>query len=104
MRIKKLIALMSLGLFATPACADVNMEVVPTAWRLNNAIGNSQIQVYYTSSSCGSGLMTLAGTSDEANRFWATVISAKIAGKAIGVFYNPSAAGCPISSFYLKEQ
>ena len=104
MLIKKVMALMAVSVFATPVCADVNMEVVPTGWRLQNAIGDSQIIVYYTGSSCGSGLMTLAGTSDEANRFWATVISAKIAGKAIGVFYNPSAAGCPISSFYLKEQ
>ena len=102
MKIALCAAMLLLPTLSSPAFADTLIETSPNAWRLQDYVGG-QMNVYYTGSPCTYGLLVMAGTSDENNRFWSMIMSAKIAGKFVGVYYNPT-DGCTVTSFYLKEQ
>jgi hypothetical protein len=84
------------------AQADINLESIPTSWRLQDYLSGGLI-AYFTGSSCPQQSLTLPPSTptDSVNRFWSAVMYAKSASKTIGVFYNPST--CYITSFYLKE-
>ena len=90
-------------LFSTlPAFADSNIEAYPTAWRLQDYEDNT-ISIFFTGSPCTNGRLILPASvsADSKNRFWSTILSAKMANKIVGIFYNPTT--CEITSFYLKE-
>ena len=80
------------------------IEAIPKAWRLQNYVGGPVI-VYYTGSPCQSGQisMPISATSDEQNRFYSLIMSAKISGQEVGVYYAYDGASCIVTSFYLKE-
>jgi len=91
-----------LSTLSSAASADTLIEAVPTAWRLQDYAGG-QMNIYYAGTPCTYGLLVMAGTSDKNNRFWSMIMSAKIAGKMVGIYYNPTNS-CTVTSFYLKEQ
>lgn len=101
MRGFKYVASALIATLSTPVLADSLVEAVPTAWRLQNYTGG-QVTAWYTGSTCPQGQVAMAGTADENNRFWSTIMSGKLTGKIVGVFYNPST--CIVTSFYLREQ
>ncbi len=80
---------------------QVNLQEVPTNWRLQNYVGGA-MWVYYTSapSPCPDGGLQLppSATSDELNRFWSLVLTAKTTGAQVGIYYD--SVTCLISSFY----
>ncbi|OGA24699.1 MAG: hypothetical protein A3I02_01990 [Betaproteobacteria bacterium RIFCSPLOWO2_02_FULL_67_26] len=89
--------------FLPQAHAEVaSMNVVPTAWRLENYPGDG-VAVYFTSSPCPSGQLSFPSTATVAdkNRFWALVTVAKLTQRAIFVyyFYDQAAFTCQIVSF-----
>ena len=97
-----LLMAVSAALTATAAQADL-IEAVPTGWRLQD-YGPSGIGVYFTGSPCVSGVMAFpSGTGFSPDRFWATVMTAKVTGRMIGVYYHVDNGSCVIDNFYLKE-
>ncbi|MCP3661923.1 MAG: hypothetical protein GY696_05400 [Gammaproteobacteria bacterium] len=87
--------------------ANVSVTATPTAWRLQNYVGD-KVVAYYTGSTCDHGQLTFGsnGTNDDKNRFWSVIMSAKIARKPVIVYYDNSAAPaqCLITSFMLVEE
>jgi len=77
----------------------IAMEVVPTAWKLENYVGNNVV-VWYSGTTCNNGLLqfTDQATIDDKNRFWATIMSAKVSGKKVFVRYD-NTNSCKINSF-----
>jgi hypothetical protein len=88
-----------------PARADTMIEAVPTAWRLQDYLDGAVI-TWYTGSSCFQGQLILPATvsADSRNRYWAIITTAKVAGKAVGVYFVNNSGTCTITNFYLKEQ
>ena len=84
------------------AFADTLVEV-PTAWRLEVFTSSHTVAVFFTSASnCTTGKMTLGNASaDDENKFYALVLSAKMAKKPIGLFYTASNGACVIETFYI---
>jgi len=82
--------------WASPAI----LEEIPSKWLLQDYLG--QVATWFTSSSCSNGLLMMpaSASADANNRFWSTVLSAKLSGKIMGVHYDN--ATCFISDFYLK--
>ena len=85
--------------------ATVIIDAVPATWRMENYPGNNVV-AWFTGSSCTNGQLTFGTnwTTDDKDRFWALVMAAKVSGKTIGVAYDNATTGCPIISFYFKEQ
>lgn len=85
------------------ASQAANLEVVPTAWRLQDYTDGA-ITIWYTGSTCTQGQLILPNTvnNDSKDRLWSLILTAKAASKSVGVFYHyePS-VGCLIDSFYL---
>ncbi len=108
MRILK--AALATGIFLTgftgtsQAFADEGLlEAVPTAWRLQD-YGDGAVVMYYTGAAqCNQGELILPASApaDSKNRLWTLILSAKVTGKVVGVYYNPTT--CTVNSFYLKE-
>lgn len=84
--------------------ADVNIEQVPTSWRLQQ-YGPNSAAAYYTSSSCTSGQITVptSYSAEDISRFWATVLTARALGLVVGIYYDNTTPACFITSYYLKE-
>ncbi len=105
--LKKLITLLAVmaAMCSTMARADSEMFVVPANWRLQNYIGGSGLVAWYTGSTCTNGLLSFSSsaTSDDRNRFFSAVLSAKLSGKAVGVFYETVSGSCQITSFYMQQ-
>lgn len=99
-RIWGIVAAALLGV-ATPAYADALIEAVPTNWRLQNYV-NSGVTAYFTGSSCISGGLSFgpSATSDDKNRFWSLIMTAKALGKTVGIYYETTSGLCQITSFY----
>lgn len=73
----------------------------PTAWRLEN-YDSGQIVLWFTTSKCtvNSQVVVPASLSQaDKSRFWATVMTAKLTGKKIFVYYDDQATDCRIVSF-----
>jgi hypothetical protein len=82
----------SLGLVdVSVARADTNLEIIPTAWRMQDYLSGGAV-IYYTGSSCAQEELILPTTTpvDSVNRFWSTVLLAKTTNKIMGAFYNPT--------------
>jgi hypothetical protein len=88
--------------FGHAAHADVNMYGSPATWRLEDYTSGSDVVAWFTGSNCTNGKISFpAGTTQqEKNRFYAMVLTAKLNGKNVGVYYDNTSATCPISSFY----
>jgi hypothetical protein len=95
------IAVVFLLLAGAPAYADNQIEAVPTGWRLQNYVSNV-VNIYFTGSACTSGALSLPAnaTSDDKNRLWSTILTAKATGRAVGIFYETVSGNCNITSFY----
>jgi hypothetical protein len=93
-------ACLSLGLTA-PAFADVIIEAIPTGWRLQNYTGSPGLVTWFTNSSCTNGMLTFpASTTEEVrNRYYSLVLSSKLAGKPVGIYYETTSGSCMIASF-----
>ncbi len=91
-------------LSAQPSFADTEIVAIPTAWRLQNYIGNQGLTAWFTGSTCTNGLLSFSATStlDDRNRFFSLVLSAKISSKTISVFYETTSGYCQITSFYIQ--
>lgn len=89
---------------AHPAEAGI-IEEVPTNWRLQNYIGNHEIAVWYSSAAgCTSGKLGFSGaTTEELNRFWSTVLTAKITGRPVGITFSGSGGSCIINDFWIQN-
>ena len=102
---------------ATPATAttgEVYLDpVVPTAWRLQTYTSASAdtIAVFFTPSPCIYGQLTIPSTvPSEKNRFWNTILAAKLAKKRMFVSYYRTddnagvAVSCVITSYAILEE
>ncbi|WP_145727903.1 hypothetical protein [Nitrospirillum viridazoti] len=102
---KKIVGLLAVSFLFFPAAsyaASGFVEEVPTKWRLQDYIPH--VVVWFTSASqCPNGQLNLPSTAsaDLIERFWSTVMTAKVTGKKIGVTYDSSS--CTITDYYLKE-
>lgn len=92
-------------LFNSPALAESHILAVPNNWLLQNYMNASGVVSWFTGSSCNNGLITLppSATDDDRNRFFSLILSAKISGKAVGVYYETVSGSCQISSFYIQH-
>ena len=95
---------LGLGTLPTDAWADINIEQVPTAWRLQQYGPNSAV-AYYTASTCAGGQLSVPTnySADDISRFWATVMTARALGQVIGIYYDNSTPACYITSYYLRQ-
>ena len=82
------------------SAAQVYLIENPSHWRLQDYIPGGGVAVYYSSSTCASGALILPSTvsTDEQNRWWSLVLTAKTAGTLVGVYYDN--VTCVISSFF----
>lgn len=95
---------MSAGLLASGAeAAEASFVAVPTAWRLEDYTSGI-VAAYFTPSQCAQGQIVLpASMSNEVkNRFWSLVMTAKVARKPIGVFYDTTT--CAVTHFFMAEE
>lgn len=101
---KKLIA-GNLILWVSSASMAESMYAVPTAWRLENYIGDGVV-AWYTGSTCTNGKLGFGdGASlDDKNRFWSVVMAGKTSGKRVFVYYNEESSNCDIVSFGLDKE
>lgn len=86
--------------FATP----VEIDVVPTGWKMENYVGGSPaVVVWYTTATCSNATTGQAlifpsnATTEDQNRFWATVTTAKATQQMMFVRYDD--VSCQILSF-----
>jgi hypothetical protein len=88
--------------FATPSYADVNLEAVPTGWRLQNYVDPQDVVTWFTGSPCTNGQLSFPSTTSAEikNRYYSLILSAKISGKTVGIFYQYTGGTCMITSFY----
>lgn len=106
--LKRMARIARAGLFATfaaasyPALADSSFEVVPTAVRMEDYL-NGALDLWYTPGTCTSGHVYLPASApaDSKNRLWSLILTAKAAGKVVGIFYDPTS--CIITHFYSRE-
>ena len=81
------------------------IEAVPIGRLLQDYMdGNASLYFTRLPSPRGYGNRMLVGRSthrDSVNRLWSVIMTAKVSGKMVGTFYNPTT--CQIQSFYLKE-
>lgn len=98
---KELLRILPL-LFIGAAQADiVEINAVPTAWKLESYTGND-LAIWYTASTCSNGKVTLplsSTTAEDRNRLFALILAAKISQKAVFVRYDNTTADCRITSF-----
>lgn len=105
--LQKLILMFALSAFPLMANANsIGMTANPSSWRLQNYIPGG-VAVYYTGSPCTSGSLELNSTSqtDDKNRFYATVMAAKLSNRSMYVYYDSTNAPyhCIINSFGIDQ-
>jgi len=98
---KKILCVISLFFIFTAQAAVVEIDMVPTTWKLENYIGPPGPVAWFTSSNCTNGKVSFSSTAtaSDLNRFWATVITAKVSQKVMFVRYDNTTADCLIASF-----
>lgn len=100
-KLGRLSLLCTLTILPSVALADVEMQVVPNNWRIQNYVGSSS-QVFFAGTNCPNGVLNFTNMSEgEKSRFWAAVMNAKALMKPIGVFYETASGTCQITSFYI---
>jgi hypothetical protein len=77
-------------------------EAVPTNWRLQLYVGLSMV-VWYTPAACNGRLDTQQLTQPERDVFWATIMTAKVANRSVGIEYEVVNSYCEVRSFYLQQ-
>ena len=72
---------------------------------LQNYIGNVVVAYFINVQDCPNGgiAMPSTSTSEDKNRFWSAVMTARATNKAIGIFYSISGGSCFVDSFYLQS-
>ena len=98
-RLRLLVAFAAAATSLSVPAAQVFINAIPTNWRLENYPGDT-VAAWYTGSSCPSGQLALVGFSaNDKNRFFALILSAKIAGSKVIVSYDNTTSACTIVSF-----
>lgn len=86
---------------------NVSLVAVPTAWKLQNYIGDNVV-IWYSPSPCTNGQLTLPSnaTADDKDRLWSLIMAAKISGKKMQIYYDDSEvpSKCTITSFSLMPE
>ncbi|WP_146260176.1 hypothetical protein [Rhizobium tubonense] len=98
---KKFVFLLFILFQSAPAFAEVkSISAVPTAWKLEDYMGGSVV-LWFTPSECTSGQLLLPATAstEQRNRLWSTILSAKQTQKSVFVYYNSISSQCIISSY-----
>ena len=90
---------------AVTALSLVNVD--PTPWRLQTYTNNAeQIAVWFTGSLCGSNqlLVLTSPVASDRNRFWNTVLAAKLAKQRMLITYDHDSVAqtCTIASYALE--
>ena len=82
--------------------AQVQLAVVPTAWKLENYVGG-RVMLWNTGSPCYGGALNLgaSATQNDHSRLFAAVVAGKTAGKTVFVMYETT--DCTIVSFGLQN-
>lgn len=96
---KKFLLASALVTASTGCFAQIlQLDVVPTNWKLENYM-NDNIVVWYTESVCQNGKLTFSdnATTQDKNRFWSTLLSAKATNSEVFVRYESTT--CNIESF-----
>lgn len=85
---------------AASAAPVVLGPVAPTNWRLENYVSGALV-AWSTGSSCAYGRVTVpaSATTQEKNRFYASLIAAKTSNVKFFVVYDNANPECTISSF-----
>ncbi|MGR4867066.1 hypothetical protein [Caulobacter sp. LARHSG274] len=96
------VAICAAAAFATPAFAG-SIEEFPTGWRLQNYNGAYVVVFFTGASDCTMGSIRMTGTADDVNRFWSTVLAAKLANRKLGVIYSGGGSSCVVDSFYIQS-
>lgn len=84
---------------------NINIEEVPTSWRMENYPNNDIVAWIYSlaAAPCNSKIeFAQNATTDDRNRFWSLVLSAKLSGRAVGLYVSPENGACRIWSFYIQ--
>jgi len=104
-KLLSVVAVASAVMVSTSAWADSDIFAVPTNWRLQNYVSSQGVVAWFTGSNCTNGLVSFdsSASADDKNRFYSTVLTAKISGKAVGIFYETTSGACHITSFYLQQ-
>jgi hypothetical protein len=84
----------------TPAAAD-EFKGYPN-FRIENYASNF-VAVWTSAVPCGELEFDGSATDEVKDRFWSLVLTAKIANRPIGIYYNQSNSHCYISSFYIDS-
>ena len=73
-------------------------------WRLES-YSEKSVVLWFTPSKCTDGKITLPSTTStvEYNRFYATMMAAKIAKAPVYIYYDDAVDGCPVISYGLRE-
>ncbi len=104
--LRRLLALVPIVtlLNVAPALANTLWEV-PSGWQLINYKG-SDVTVWWTSSPCLNGNISLPKTFTEAdrNRFVAMILYAKATSRPMGIWYTLDNGSCVIDAFYVRGQ
>lgn len=102
---KKIAGLAALAMACTAGTAGAaisSINAVPTAWRLENYMGNNVVVWGAGAPECtGNISFDSNATTDDRNRFWATIMTGKAAAKKVFIYYDT--ATCKIVSFGLLE-
>lgn len=102
---RKIAGLVTLAMACTAGTAVAStssINGVPTAWRLENYMGNYVVVWGAGAPECTGNLsFDTNATIDDRNRFWATIMTGKAAGKKVFVYYDNTS--CKIVSFGLLE-
>lgn len=101
-------AIMAAGLSSQSASAQTLQSIyeLPTNWILQNYDREDQVAIWHTSATdCGvSSGMQLYGQPERLSRFWATVMTAKLTNKKVGIYYYVITPGsCKIDSFLIEN-
>jgi hypothetical protein len=103
-KMKKFALALSLFALSTAASAVSVVNAVPTTWKLES-YGEKGAVLWFAGSTCVNGQLTLPGTATttDHNRFYATVMAAKVSASKMFVYYDVVGANCVIVSYGLSE-
>jgi len=101
----KLSLALVVGIFAVgPAFADAQVSGNPSTWQLANYLGGD-VTVFNTGATCIYGQMQMPSSltsSDDRNRFWSMILTAKVTGRNVTVRYETTSGLCRITNFYIE--
>lgn len=82
---------------------ELSFTEVPKNWHIENRLGNT-VKAYFTGTNCVSGKLRLgaSATDKDKDRFWFTVMAAKLSSREIIIYYDASLPDCQLTRFRLK--